>query len=349
MATHPQGASPATSLTIRDSDLDHALSTLRTTPVAELCAIRTLHIILTESNLLHWHGSLWPGSHVVFDEDDLDEFARLYPAPASSSTAISPPSEAFRALLRFVAESFDLGELDLEVNAGDAAWSLFEDMAAGAYGGGRDEVDQNWRFVYKFYLDVGRALAEVFEGRELRVLGVKTSIWDGMEKPAVTAQVKLNMRFPQGDEKGVPQDDEWCELVEGDTITRMRLAQAMASLLREQLPLVLHDKSDGEDKAKLRVLDLGAVNGMFREEIRSAVCGHGDGLTRRINDHRGLRHPFPEAKASSDRDRPGMYNAYVVADITEYINAPLSDPTEATLFLQGFNVLASISALAFGI
>lgn len=189
MATQPQtqlpsqAAPPPTSLTIRDSDLAHALGTLRTTSAPELFAVRTLRIILTESNLLHWHGAPWPpwpGARAVFDDDDLDEYARLYPAPASSSTAGGSPSEAFRALLRFVAESFELGGLDLEVDAGSEAWSLFEDKAAGSYGGGRDEVDRNWGFVYDFHMDVGRALAEVFGGGKLRVLDIKTSIWDGI-------------------------------------------------------------------------------------------------------------------------------------------------------------------------
>lgn len=173
----PQAASQLpTSLTIRDVDLTHALSALRTThPAAELSAVRHLRIVLTEANLLRWHGSLWPGAHAALDDEDLDDYARLYPTPAGGP----PSSAAFRALLRFVAERFDLGALDLEVDVGSAAWSLFEDKAAGAYGG--DEVDQDWRFVYEFYLDVGRALAEVFGGKEqLRGVTVKTTIWDGM-------------------------------------------------------------------------------------------------------------------------------------------------------------------------
>lgn len=84
----------------------------------------------------------------------------------------------FRAILRFVAESFDLGKLDMKVNVSAAAWSLFKDRGAGAYGG--DEVDEEWKFIYDFFMDVGRALAEVFKGSDLREIGVETSIWDGM-------------------------------------------------------------------------------------------------------------------------------------------------------------------------
>lgn len=108
----------------------------------------------------------------AFDNVDLNDYARLY-------TASSPaPSEAFRMLLRFVAQSCDLRKLNLEVNAGSAAWSLFEDKGAGAYGG--DEVDQDWRFVYEFYMDIGKALVQVFKGQELSSIKAETSIREGM-------------------------------------------------------------------------------------------------------------------------------------------------------------------------
>lgn len=162
-------------VTIRDWDLGHALSTLRATPAAELAAARTLRIVFTEPNLLYWHGSIWPGVREVFDDEDIEAYARIYPPPAAGST---PPSEEFRALLRFVAENFDLAKLDWEIDASSASWGLFADRGAGAYGG--DEVDEEWIFVYEWYLEVGRALADVFRGRELQRLSVETSIWDGM-------------------------------------------------------------------------------------------------------------------------------------------------------------------------
>lgn len=80
-------------------------------------------------------------------------------------------------MLRFVAKNFDLRKLNLEVDAREA-WGLFEDAAAGAYGG--DEVDQEWKFIYDFYMDVGKALAEVFKSSDLREFHVRTSIWDGI-------------------------------------------------------------------------------------------------------------------------------------------------------------------------
>lgn len=168
--------SPSTSLTIRDPDLASALESLRNKPGVELSAVRTLHTRLNETNLLYWQGSVWPVAHEVFDNEDLEAYTQIYPAPESLRT--SNPSEVFRAMLRFVAESFDLGILDLEVNVSHVAWSLFEDRGEGAYGG--DEVDEEWKFIYDFFMDVGISLAEVFKGSNLREIRVETSIWDGM-------------------------------------------------------------------------------------------------------------------------------------------------------------------------
>lgn len=181
MATQPQpqpqfqSPLPPTSLNIRGSDLANALESLRTPPAVELSAVRTLRNFLDEANLVYWHGSFWPELYELFDDWRIDEYTRVYPAPASLS--VSPPSKAFRALLRYVIESFDLGKLDLEVNVSNAARSIFEDTIAGAYGG---DIDEEWKFMYDFFMDVVRALAEVFRGSGLRELSVKTSIWDGM-------------------------------------------------------------------------------------------------------------------------------------------------------------------------
>lgn len=170
----------ATSLTIRDPDLAHALEVLRSTPTTELFAVRNLCIRFEGTNLLHWHGTIWPGVSVVFDEDDMTDYARLYPAPPS------PPREAFRQLLLFIVSTFDLQRLNLEICANSAAWGLFEDMGAAAYG--RDEVDDEWRFIYEFFLDVGRVLFEVFNGRKLKKIHVETSIWDDVG-PWLDAQI----------------------------------------------------------------------------------------------------------------------------------------------------------------
>lgn len=205
--------------------------------------------------------------------------------------------------------------------------------------------------------------------------------------PSAPVQGRLDIRFPQRGLKDVAQDDEWCELVEGEQVTRVRFhdyahvysipglynqlfggpdsetrcvsPHIMAELLREQLPIVLHDKNnlgqngeDGSSRPRLRVLDLGAGNGMMGEEIRSLVRAYSEGGGTLLAERNSTRlvgfDILPEAKAAAERERPGVYDAYVAADITEYATAPSGDPAEAAVFAQGFNVLTSISSLAFG-
>lgn len=206
--------------------------------------------------------------------------------------------------------------------------------------------------------------------------------------PFAPVQRRLDIRFPQRGLKDVAQDDEWCEIVQGEHVTRIRFhdyaqvysipglynqlfggpdsetqcvsPQVMAGLLREQLPLVLHDKTslgqnhdgDSSSKPRLRVLDLGAGNGMMGEEIRCLVGGFGEGggtlLVGRDSTRLVGFDILPEAKAAAERERPGVYDVYVAADITEYVTAPPDDPAEAAGFAQGFNVLTSVSSLAFG-
>lgn len=210
-----------------------------------------------------------------------------------------------------------------------------------------------------------------------------TVITKSYRAPAAPAQERLDIRFPQRGLKGVPQDDEWCELVEGEHVTRIRFhdyaqvysipglynqlfggpdsetkcisPQVMAGLLREQLPLVLQNnrkvfgRSNEGGKQRLRVLDLGAGNGMMGEEIRSLARSYDCGSLLAGDSTRivGLD-ILPEAKFAAERERPGVYDAYVVADVTEYVKAAPGDPAEAMLFAQGFNVLTSVSSLAFG-
>ena len=136
-------------------------------------------------------------SCTALDDEDVEEHARIHPAPAVGSTS---PSRSFCALLSFIAEKFDPTQLDLEVKAKDAAWGLFEDNGAAAYDG--DEVGDEWKVVYEWHLEVGRALADVFGGRDLQRLSVETSIWDGMGwvgiGPRLTAQITATETVENG-------------------------------------------------------------------------------------------------------------------------------------------------------
>lgn len=209
-----------------------------------------------------------------------------------------------------------------------------------------------------------------------------TIITKSYRATAAPAQARLDIRFPQRGLKDVRQDDEWCELIEGERVTRIRFhdyaqvysipglynqlfggpdsetkcisPQVMAGLLREQLPLVLqNDRQKFEQrheggKPSLRVLDLGAGNGIMGEEIRSLARSYEGGMLL-AGDLRivGLD-ILPEAKFAAEYERPGVYDGYVAADITEYVKAAPRDPAEAMLFAQGFNVLTSVSSLTFG-
>ena len=64
-------------------------------------------------------------------------------------------------------------------------------------------------------------------------------------------------------------------------------------------------QTEGENSSELRVLDLGAGNGMMGEVLK------GYGIARLIGVD-----IIEEAKAGADRDRPGIYDEYYVADFT---------------------------------
>ena len=82
----------------------------------------------------------------------------------------------------------------------------------------------------------------------------------------------------------------------------------------------------------LRVLDLGAGNGIMGEELREM------GVARLIGSD-----IIDAARDACDRDRPGVYDEYVVADFTDLDPAVRDD-------LEGWHVdcLTTVAALGFG-
>lgn len=211
-----------------------------------------------------------------------------------------------------------------------------------------------------------------------------TTISTTISTTEISSGQRLDIRFPQRGQDNVAQDEEWCEVVQGDAVTKVRFhdyaqvfgtpglydqlfggpdsetkcisPRVMAGLLRDNLHhLVQRSESqpargDHGAGARLRVLDFGAGNGMIGEEIRV--------ISRSYDDDGSLADStvivgfdiLPEAKLAAERDRPGVYDRYIVADITEYVKTLPSKEGEA---LDGspsekYNVLISISALAFG-
>ncbi len=84
--------------------------------------------------------------------------------------------------------------------------------------------------------------------------------------------------------------------------------------------------------SELRVLDLGAGNGMMAEQLRSL------GVARIVGVD-----ILPEAREAAYRDRPTAYDDYLVADFTD-----LSDQRREELSEWHFDCLTSVAALGFG-
>jgi SAM-dependent methyltransferase len=82
----------------------------------------------------------------------------------------------------------------------------------------------------------------------------------------------------------------------------------------------------------LRVLDLGAGNGIVAEHLRRIGVSEMVGLDLLL-----------EAEKAAERDRPDLYEDYVVADLCE-----LEAPEEKRLRARSFNCLVTVAALGFG-
>jgi predicted TPR repeat methyltransferase len=90
--------------------------------------------------------------------------------------------------------------------------------------------------------------------------------------------------------------------------------------------------ASGMEGHELRVLDLGAGNGMVGEELIKL------GVDRLVGAD-----IIEEAKRATERDRPGVYDAYYACDMTK-----LSADLTATMFRYRFNCLTCVAALGFG-
>ena len=162
---------------------------------------------------------------------------------------------------------------------------------------------------------------------------------------------EIELRFP-GTEDTVGQDQEWCEIRESDgdwrrirfhdynevydvpglyealfyRTLRCNSPQVIANMLND----VLTDHN--EPTEKLRVLDVGAGNGMVGEQLFSAGVAEAVGIDI-----------IPEARDAALRDRPYVYQDYYVADLTN-----LEESVEKQLRNHHLNALTTVAALGFG-
>ena len=90
--------------------------------------------------------------------------------------------------------------------------------------------------------------------------------------------------------------------------------------------------ANGEQFTELRVLDLGAGNGIMGEAVKRI------GVSRLIGVD-----IIPEARDACLRDRPGLYDEYYIADFTA-----LDDDTETEIDAWSIDCLAAVAALGFG-
>jgi predicted TPR repeat methyltransferase len=159
----------------------------------------------------------------------------------------------------------------------------------------------------------------------------------------------LEVSFPD-DGDGMDQDEEWLEVEQDGETRRIRFhdyaeiysipglyerlfydqlhcesPQAVCGLLSTELEGIV-------DHEHLRVFDVGAGNGMVGEEL----------ARRGVEMIVGVD-IIEEAKMATERDRPGLYDAYYVLDLTE-----IPDETRTELEQMRFNCLTTVAALGFG-
>jgi len=161
----------------------------------------------------------------------------------------------------------------------------------------------------------------------------------------------FSIRIPEIKNDTLTQDKEWCIVKYQGEEKRIRFhdyheifdipglyetlfydvldcnsPETVCSLLKQEIENSSISTSD------LSVLDLGAGNGMVAEELSKLGASTLVGVD--IID---------EAAKAAERDRPGLYDHYVVADFTD-----VPEPVDQKLDKIDFNCLATVSALGFG-
>ena len=150
---------------------------------------------------------------------------------------------------------------------------------------------------------------------------------------------------------GLDQDEEWVEVELDGERRRIRLhdygaiydvpglyeqvfyerlncnsPEVVCGLLRAEF------ERDGVDPATLTALDFGAGNGMVGELLAEMGIASLVGIDL-----------LPEARMAAQRDRPGLYEAYHVLDLSE-----LHRSDRARLDDHDFDLMICVAALGFG-
>jgi SAM-dependent methyltransferase len=163
--------------------------------------------------------------------------------------------------------------------------------------------------------------------------------------------IRHRIHFPPQNANDLSQDEVFFYVIEDGEKIRLRFHDYAAIYARpglyEQLfyerlkctsPTKVADilrktvEAHGQDATALRVLDLGAGNGMMGDALKS------QGVSRLVGVD-----IIAEARAACLRDRPGMYDEYYVADFTA-----LSPTLHEEICEWQVNCLTSVAALGFG-
>lgn len=186
----------------------------------------------------------------------------------------------------------------------------------------------------------------------LRIIVLKGRVMNATtmkEFEQVISSGPFPIRFPR--ELDLDQDEEWCEVEWDDQWHRIRFhdyhevynvpglyetifyrtlrcnsPKRISDLLAETL--AEHDVSP----ESLSVLDVGAGNGMSGEALQTIGVRKIVGIDI-----------IPQARDGAERDRPWVYNDYLVGDLTAPTEAQL-----ARLRAARFNALVTIAALGYG-
>ena len=162
---------------------------------------------------------------------------------------------------------------------------------------------------------------------------------------------RYRIQFPSAQEHDLGQDEAYFYLTEGGQQFKLRFhdygeifnrpglyeqlfydrlkctsPKKVCALLEQSL------RSEMMVCSELRVLDLGAGNGMMAEELRNL------GVSRIVGAD-----IIEEAKVAAYRDRPNVYDDYSIADFTK-----LSPQESDDLREWNFDCLTSVAALGFG-
>jgi len=183
------------------------------------------------------------------------------------------------------------------------------------------------------------------------------------------------IQFPPTDVRGLRQDEVYFYLADGGSREKIRLhdyerifaipglyEQVVYDRLKCQSPTTVVDvlkysvSQSQQHLNQLRVLDLGAGNGMVGEELKR------HGVSRLVGAD-----IIPEAADATERDRPGIYDAFYVCDFCQLsdekhdelsgwdldclvsVAALGFDDIPASAFLEAFNIIAKEGWIAFNI